>query len=216
MASGVKSFKFELSTGEDFSVIVQSQEYLIETPTTEERTQEHTFSGLNDGTPYYIRVIVTDEAGRRSTSSIVAQNTEVANIAPSKAQVSYNTKGTNYIKVNAKSEDKDGDKLTYTLRYGTSSSNLNYSTDLTNQEQNVQVSIQTETNLSQYTYYYWRVDVSDGKATTRGDVQSQVRTYCPGTGYTCDGPFVEENGTNCTASGCVDGKLSSICRWDFY
>jgi len=193
MASGVKSFKFELSTGEDFSVIVQSQEYLIETPTTEERTQEHTFSGLNDGTPYYIRVIVTDEAGRRSTSSIVAQNTELANRAPSKAQVSYNTKGTNYIKVNAKSEDKDGDKLTYTLRYGTSSSNLNYSTDLTNQEQNVQISIQTETNLSQYTYYYWRVDVSDGRVTTD---QLKDKLLQPGESATVDIILTWINGKN--------------------
>ena len=187
ITSGIKKIKFELSTEEDFSMILKEKEYIIETATTEERTQEHTFSGLNDGTPYYIRVIVTDEAGRTSTSSTVAQNTVVANTAPSKAQVSFNTKGTNYIKVNAKSEDIDGDKLTYTLRYGTSSSNLNYSTDLTNQEQNVQVSIQTPTNLSQYTYYYWRVDVSDGKATTEGDLQTQIRTYCPGNLRSCDG-----------------------------
>ena len=185
ITSGIKKFKFELSTGEDFNTIIQNQEYTIETVTTEERTQEHTFSGLNDGTPYYIRVTVTDEAGRTSTSSTVAQNTVVANTAPSKAQVSFNTKGTNYIKVNAKSTDVDGDKLTYTLKYGTSSSNLNYSTQLASQTQNVQVTITTPTNLSQYTYYYWRVDVSDGKATTQGDVQRQVRTYCPGTGYTC-------------------------------
>ncbi len=212
MASGVKRFKFELSTTEDFSTIIQSQEYEVETATTEERTQEHTFNGLNDGTPYYIRVIVTDEAGRRSTSSTVAQNTVVANTAPSKAQVSYNTKGTNYIKVNAKSEDKDGDKLTYTLRYGTSSSNLNYSTDLTNQEQNVQVAIQTPTNLSQYTYYYWRVDVSDGKATTEGDIQTQVRTYCPGTGYTCNGGGIIYNCTPCTAYDCIDGRVKRSCQ----
>jgi len=229
MASGVKSFKFELSTGEDFSTIIQSQEYLIETPTTEERTQEHTFSGLNDGTPYYIRVIVTDEAGRRSTSSIVAQNTELANRAPSKAQVSYNTKGTNYIKVNAKSEDKDGDKLTYTLRYGTSSSNLNYSTDLTNQEQNVQISIQTETNLSQYTYYYWRVDVSDGKATTEGDIQSQIRTYCPAssckggtrntvtcpktttTYITCSGKLTAEQGVHRLTASETEEHICNVC-----
>ncbi len=200
MASGVKRFKFELSTTEDFSTIIQSQEYEIETPTTEERTQEHTFSGLNDGTPYYIRVEVTDESGRSSTSSTVAQNTVVANTAPSKAQVSYNTKGTNYIKVNAKSEDIDGDNLTYTLRYGTSSSNLNYSTDLTNQTQNVQVAIQTQTNLSQYTYYYWRVDVSDGKVTTEGDLQTQIRTYCSGSTYSCSGGTTSSNSVTCSAS----------------
>ena len=174
--SGIKKFKFELSTGEDFNTIIQSQEYTIETVTTEEKTQEHTFSGLNDGTPYYIRVTVTDEAGRTSTSSTVAQNTVVANTAPSKAQVSFNTKGTNYIKVNAKSEDVDGDQLTYTLYYGTSANSLTNSTELSNQTQNVQIALQTPTNLSQYTYYYWRVDVSDGKATTEGDVQTRVRT----------------------------------------
>ena len=179
--SQVATYKFQASTTSDFSS--------IEEESTAQTGNSYTFSGVNDGTTYYLRVIVTDNAGRTSTSSIVTQNTVVANTAPSKAQVSYNTKGTNYIKVNAKSEDMDGDKLTYTLRYGTDQNNLNYSTDLTNQEQNVQVSIQTPTNLSQYTYYYWRVDVSDGKATTEGDIQTQVRTYCPGTGYTCNGPF---------------------------
>ena len=124
--------------------------------------------------------------------------------------VSLNTKGTNYIKVNAKSTDADGDKLTYTLKYGTSSSNLNYSTDLPNQTQNTQITITTPTNLSQYTYYYWRVDVSDGKATTQGDVQTQVRTYCPGTGLTCNGPFVLKNSDTCPITNCSGGLV--VCR----
>jgi len=47
------------------------------------------------------------------------------------------------------------------------------------------VAITTPTSLSQYTYYYWRVDVSDGKATTEGDIQTQVRTYCTGTVLQC-------------------------------
>ncbi len=215
ITSGIKKIKFEISTTEDFSGIIEekTQEYIIEAPTTEEVSKEHAFNGLNDGTPYYIRAIVTDEGGRRSTSSTVAQNTVVANTAPSKAQVSFNTKGTNYIKVNAKSEDIDGDKLTYTLRYGTSSSNLNLSKELTNQTQNVQVAIQTLSNLSQYTYYYWRVDVTDEKGvTTEGDVQARVRTYCPGTGYTCSSGSVIANGKECTATGCNNGKISSPCR----
>ena len=119
-----------------------------------------------------------DKAGNVRTGTGITATTLVANTPPTKAVVSYNTKGTNYIKVNAKSTDIDGDNLTYTLYYGTSSSNLSYSTTLSNQTQNVQVAIQTLTNLSQYTYYYWRVDVSDGEVTTQGDVQAQVRTYC--------------------------------------
>ena len=134
-----------------------------------------------------------------------------ANTSPTKAVVSFNSKGTNYITVNAKSEDIDGDKLTYTLYYGTSSSSLTATTLLSNQTQNVQVSLTTPTNLSQYTYYYWRVDVSDGKATTQGDVQTRVRTYCPGTGRYCNGPFVEHNAADCPSSSCVDGQMVSPC-----
>ena len=133
----------------------------------------------------------------------------IANTPPTKAVVSFNSKGTNYIKVNAKSTDAEGDNLTYTLYYGTSATSLTNSTPLTNQTQNVPISIQTPTNLSQYTYYYWRVDVSDGKATTQGDVQTQVRTYCQGTGLTCNGPFVEKNGSTCYS--CTNGTVSTIC-----
>ncbi len=135
-------------------------------------------TGLEGETTYSIVVEAVDKAGNVRTGTGITATTLVANTPPTKAVVSYNTKGTNYIKVNAKSTDIDGDNLTYTLYYGTSSSNLSYSTTLSNQTQNVQVAIQTLTNLSQYTYYYWRVDVSDGEVTTQGDVQAQVRTYC--------------------------------------
>ena len=167
-------------------------------------------TGLEQGTIYNISVEAVDKAGNVKSGAGITGAT-IANTPPTRAVVSFNSKGTNYIQINAKSTDIDGDKLTYTLRYGTSSSNLNYSTQLSNQTQNVQVAIQTPTNLSQYTYYYWRVDVSDGKVTTEGDIQTQVRTYCSGTGYTCNGPFVQTNGKACTASGCVNGKIQSIC-----
>ena len=199
--SGVATYKFQASTTSNFSRIAKES--------TAQTSNTYTFSGLNDGTTYYLRVAVTDNAGRTKTSGTVTQTTVVANTAPTKAVVSFNSKGTNYIKVNAKSTDVDGDRLTYTLRYGTSSNNLNLSKELTNQEQNVQIAIQTETNLSQYTYYYWRVDVTDGKATTQGDVQTQVRTYCAGTGTTCNGPFVEKNGANCAR--CINGYIYSYC-----
>ena len=167
-------------------------------------------TGIPDNTTYSITVEALDKAGNIRTGKGITGTTEIANTPPTKAVVSFNSKGTNYIKVNAKSEDVDGDKLTYTLYYGTSSTRLTASTPLSNQTQNVQVAIQTPT-ISSYTYYYWRVDVSDGKVTTEGDIQAQVRTYCPGTGYTCNGPFVEENGKTCsTCSG--SGKVTSgVC-----
>ena len=44
------------------------------------------------------------------------------------------------------------------------------------------------TGLSQYTTYYYYVTVTDGKETATSTTSSQ-RTYCPGTGLTCNGPF---------------------------
>ena len=103
---------------------------------------------------------------------------EQKNTPPTKSIVSFNSKGTNYIKVNAKSEDADEDTLTYTLRYGTEQDNLNLYIDLSNQVQNIEVQITTPEDLEEYTYYYWRVDVSDGKVTTEGEIQTKIRTYC--------------------------------------
>ena len=75
----------------------------------------------------------------------------------------------------------------------------------------MQVAIQTPTNLNQYTYYYWRVDVSDGKATTEGDLQTRVRTYCQGIGYTCNGPFVST--TACPVTHDTEnGEVGITCR----
>jgi len=96
--------------------------------------------------------------------------------------------------------------LTYTLYYGTEQNNLDISTELSEQTQNVQVSIQTEDNLSEYTYYYWRVDVSDGKVTTKGDIQMQVRTYCQGTGISCPGS------TSFQCPVCKEVDCMTICN----
>ncbi len=165
-------------------------------------TGQFQVTGIPDNTTYNIVVEAVDKAGNVRTGTGITATTLVANTPPTKAVVSFSSKGTNYIKVNAKSEDADGDNLTYKIYVGTSSTDLSYSNELTNQIQNVQVSIQTPSNLSQYTYYYWRVDVSDGKATTQGDIQTQVRTYCPGTGLTCNGPFSSPNASPCTNSLC--------------
>ncbi len=216
--SGVATYKFQASTASNFSSIAKES--------SAQTSNTYTFSGLNDGTTYYLRVVVTDKAGRTKTSSTITQATVKANTAPTKAEVSFNTKGTNYIKINAKSTDVDGDALTYTLYYGTNSTSLTKSTPLANQTQNVQVAIQTPTNLSEYTYYYWRVDVSDGKATTQGDVQTRVRTYCPGTGRSCTGVAYgcyscgSKSNKTCGGSTHISGHQftayykCSICGWE--
>ncbi len=155
-------------------------------------------TGISDNTTYSIIVEAVDRAGNVKTGTGITVTTLVANTPPTKPEVSFNSKGTNYIKVNAKATDVNDDKLTYTLYYGTSSSNLDYSILLLDQDQNVQVTITTPTNLSEYTYYYWRVDVTDGKVITQGDIQTEVRTYCPGTGLQCSGGSYVENSKTCS------------------
>ena len=154
------------------------------------------FTGLQDGTTYYLRVIVTDKAGRTKISTAVTQATVKSNTAPTTPSVSYSSKTNTSITVTARSSDVDGDTLRYTLYAGTTSGNLNKVSGTVTKEQNQTVTISVS-GLSSYTYYYWRVDVSDGKETTKGSVQSSIRTYC----YTtlCTDGYTTTNGQTCSS-----------------
>ncbi len=100
---------------------------------------------------------------------------------------SYNNKTSNSINIIATGRDGDGDKLTYRLYVSTDG--VNWGTvkyTLSNQTQGEKV-ILTANSLTPYTYYYWRVDVTDEIATASTERQEQVRTYCAKVS-TCPGP----------------------------
>lgn len=165
----------------------------------------NTLQNLSDGTSYTVHVKAIDKAGNETIGQVSAQ-TEVANQAPTDLRVSYNTKSTNSITINAKANDADGNQLTYTL-YTATSENGNYTAKVNQTAAaNTQVSLQA-TGLSQYTTYYYYVTVSDGIASAVTSTKSNVRTYCSGTGYTCSGPFTEKR--DCEA--CNSGKVMSKC-----
>lgn len=150
-----------------------------------------TLQNLSDGTSYTVHVKAIDKAGNETIGQVSTQ-TELANQAPTDLSVTYNTKSTNSITINAKANDADGNQLTYTL-YTATSENGNY-TEKANQTaaSNMQVSLQA-TGLSMYTTYYYYVMVTDGEATIQSD-KANVRTYCQTT--QCTGPFTTT--VNCT------------------
>lgn len=174
----------------------------------------NTLQNLSDGTSYTVYVKAIDKAGNETIGQVSAQ-TEVANQAPTDLSVSYNTKSTNSITINAKANDADGNQLTYTL-YTAISENGNY-TEKANQTaaSNMQVSLQA-TGLSQYTTYYYYVTTSDGKETVKSSTSS-VRTYCPGTGLTCpDGNTSRSTCSNCNGVNSNRAISNQQCKYYRY
>ncbi len=94
--SGVATYKFQASTSSSFSSIAKES--------TAQTSNTYTFSGLTAGTTYYLRVIVTDNAGRTRTSSTVTQATKTSGMSSSDLgktteigkYVNYVPSGSNY------------------------------------------------------------------------------------------------------------------------
>lgn len=171
----------------------------------------YTYSGLSDNTTYTLKVVVTDNAGNDVESSNITQKTPLDNVAPVISNTTFSSKTTNSITVKATATDADNDNITYKLYTSTSSSSGFTQKASTSSTSGTQVTL-TASGLSQYTTYYYYVEASDGKTTTKGTTAS-VKTYCPGTGLTCDGPFT----TTTECSTCQGtGEVTVTHTWVFY
>ena len=166
---------------------------------------------------YSVRVIITDAAGNSTTpdANTTIQNTStIINTAPTFTEQAAGAPVANtnsQITVTATATDPDeGDTLTYTLYWGTSSTNITNSGMTKTGTSGQQVSF-TKTGLSNYTTYYFRVDVTDNKETTKGNDSSE-RTLCEST--KCTGPFTKmDNCIECSGKGTVSGLVScDTCR----
>ena len=112
--------------------------------------------------------------------------------------------GNKSITVKATATDDAQTTLYYTLRYSTSQSSLDTTTTImTTEEQKEQQVTFDVTGLSNYTTYYYRVDVSDGLVTeiTKG-TPGQVTTLC-GLATHCSGGTPPYNCPTCGYSGTV-------------
>ena len=106
--------------------------------------------------------------------------------------------------VRARAYDNDNPKqtLTYTL-------SLNGQTRTATGTSGNYVTFSAVSGLSQYTYYNWKVTVTDSKSNPISATGSD-RTYCSGTGLTCNGPFTKtENCGTCNGVGKVTGTCGN-------
>ena len=125
------------------------------------------------------------------------------------ASAAFNSKTTNSIKVTARATDENGDTLTYKLYTSTSKNGSYTQKATTSASQNSTVTLNA-TGLSQYTTYWWYVQVSDGEETITSSKQS-VRTYCPGTGYTCYTSSCSGTRTTTCTTCDGDGDTRNYC-----
>ena len=119
---------------------------------------------------------------------------------PSVPTVTFVSKTTDSITVQANATNTNEDSLTYTLYISTSPSE-NYTEAATaagNSGSNVNL---TASGLSQYTTYYYYVTVTDQISDNQSTTYNQ-RTYCPGTGHTTSScPGTTTTTVNCNRCG---------------
>lgn len=167
-------------------------------------------TGLTRATTYPYTVTVSDGIDTVTKAETL---TTKDNAEPVIVTNSLSSKTTTEIQILAKATDADGDKLTYTL-YTSTSQNGTYTSKatLSSVTQNTQVTLKAE-NLSSYTTYWWYITVSDGRATVTSSKQS-TKTYCPGTGLTCNTNSC--NGTTTITTDCTrcdgDGLTVEYCQ----
>ena len=172
--SGLYSYTFQ------YKLSTESNYRTAATKVSNSGTYTYKYTGLVENKTYDLKVIVEDKAkltSNRTITQIIVQSNNVPVIESAK----YNSKDTTSITVTSKATDIDGDKLTYKL-YTATSQNGSYTLKTTSSEttQGTTVTL-TATGLSNYTTYWWYVQVSDGKEIATSSKQS-TKTYCPGTG----------------------------------
>ena len=137
-------------------------------------------SGLSAGS-YSVYVRAYDNAGNHRDSNTITVTT---NVAPNTPSVSLNSRSTTSLQIRAMSTDSnDGQTLTYTLYTSTNGSSWTRKTSTSATEGNY-VYLKAS-GLSNYTYYYYYVNVSDGYASVDSSKSGRARTYCPGNNLTC-------------------------------
>ncbi len=201
--SGLYSYTFQ------YKLSTESNYITAATKVSNSGTYTYKYTGLVENKTYDLKVIIEDKAkltSNRTITQVIVQSNNVPVIDSAK----YSSKDTTSITVTSQATDIDGDKLTYKL-YTATSQNGSYTLKTTSSEitQGTTVTL-TATGLSNYTTYWWYVQVSDGKEIATSSKQS-TKTYCPGTGYTCTTTACSGKQTkSCTSCG-GDGKVRKTC-----
>ena len=165
---------------------------------------ETTIEGLEAGATYKVYAEIYDVAGNKVTASEISAMT---NQAPEISSVNYVSKTTNSITVRAQATDADGDELKYTI-YTSENVNGPYTARGTATGSSGSTVTLTASGLSEYTNYYYYVDVTDKIATDEDSKGKNVRTYCSGSNLYCNGGSRDK--VSCSSCG-GSGNTSRAC-----
>ena len=171
---------------------------------TGDSSKQYTYTGLNDGQTYWIRVLVGDNAGNIGKSAEDNGGTQIAtpsaNTNPYNLTTSAptNLRRTTSLTITASATDNEQTTLYYDLYWNGSST----VTQTVQGTRGSTVTFTARTGLTKRTSYSWRIVVRDGAGGQQNGTSTSAYTNCPG-----------------NDSGCLGGQQGEACQscngWGF-
>ena len=188
-------------------------------------SKQYAYTGLNDGQTYWIRVVVTDNAGNAGKSAEDNSGTQIAtpsaNTNPYNLTTSAptNLRTTTSLTITASATDNEQSTLYYDLYWNGSST----VTQTVSGTKGNTVTFTARTGLTKRTSYSWRIVVRDGVGGQQNGAIKSAYTNCPGNDSGCLGGSSAHPCTSWvhTTLGCKTnpdtepyiGKLGSEGHW---
>ena len=178
-------------------------------PSVPQKDPNYTFEGLEPDTNYDIVIKAEDNAGNEVETVKKPQKTEPDKLDP--PTMTFKSKTTSSITVDAVVQDKAGRDITYTLYVSTNKNGPYTAKASTTKVAGTKVTL-TASELSMYTNYYYYVGIQSGKVTAETTSKGNVRTYCSGrtnvcTPKHCSGGYTSSGTRSCSSCG-GDGRKS--------
>ncbi len=154
---------------------------------TGDSSKQYTYTGLNDGQTYWIRVLVGDNAGNTGKSAEDNGGTQIAtpsaNTNPYNLTTSAptNLRRTTSLTITASATDNEQNTLYYDLYWNGSST----VTQTVQGTRGNTVTFTARTGLTKRTSYSWRIVVRDGVGGIQHGTSSSAYTNCPGNDSGC-------------------------------
>ena len=170
--------------------------------TTGDSSKQYTYTGLNDGQTYWIRVVVTDNAGNAGKSAEDNSGTQIAtpsaNTNPYNLTTSAptNLRTTTSLTITASATDNEQNTLYYDLYWNGSST----VTQTVQGTRGSTVTFTARTGLTKRTSYSWRIVVRDNVGGQQSGSTTSAYTNCPGNDIVCNNGKTESC-TTCFGAG---------------
>ena len=168
-------------------------------PSVPQKDPNYTFEGLEPDTNYDIVIKAEDNAGNEVETVKKPQKTEPDKLDP--PTMTFKSKTTSSITVDAVVQDKAGRDITYTLYVSTNKNGPYTAKASTTKVAGTKVTL-TASELSMYTNYYYYVGIQSGKVTAETTSKGNVRTYCSGRTNVCTPKYCSGGYTNSGTRSC--------------